>query len=194
MSVSVGIHLQEATTEPLQDLTQSSVQRLTSTEDTELQHNTHISDPNQMSNYKHYFPFYIARHNPETHRTEADSRRQPDSAGSTRHGRSMHHIQNESQDNTQQTYKNMILYYIITQIEQTLKPERSAERQSETKDRLHSAVHQSTALRGMRSDTRLTIALLETTCEIHRQCIIIIMQRGQTRFIYSLTKGAERQQ
>ena len=87
----------------------------------------------------------------------------------------------------------MILYHIITQIYQTLKPERSAERQSETKDRLHSAVHRSTALRGMLSDTRLTAAPPETTCEIHRQCIIIKMQRGQTRFIYSLLEGTERQ-
>jgi len=38
------IHLTEATTEPLQDLTQSPVQRQRSTKDTELQQSTPISD------------------------------------------------------------------------------------------------------------------------------------------------------
>jgi hypothetical protein len=42
------IHLTEATPEPLQDLTQSPVQRITSTEDTELQYITHISDFNEI--------------------------------------------------------------------------------------------------------------------------------------------------
>ena len=168
----------------MQDLTQSPVQRLTSTEDTELHHNTHISDSNKMSKYKHYFPFYIDRLNPETHRTEAYSRRQPDLAGSTRHGRSLHHSRNESQDNTRQSHSNMILYHIIAQLDQTLKPEKSTERQSKAEYRLHFAVHRSTAMHGMLSDTRLTNAPPETTCEIHIQCIIIKMQRGKTRFIY----------
>ena len=153
-----GIHLTETTTEPLQDLAQSPVQRPTSIEDTEMQHNTHIYDFNQMWNYKHYFRVYIARLNPETHRTEANSRRQPNSTGSTRHGRFMRHKKNKSQDNNQQPHRNIIPCYIIPHIDQTLKPERSVERKSEIEDRLHSAVHRSTVLRGMLSETRLTVA------------------------------------
>jgi flagellar biosynthesis regulator FlaF len=79
------IHLTEATPEPLQDQTQSPVQRPPSSEDTELQHNTHNSEYTKISNYKHYYLLYITRQNQKTHLTGADSRRQPDPSGSTRH-------------------------------------------------------------------------------------------------------------
>jgi hypothetical protein len=69
------IRVTEATPEPLKDLSHSPVQRPTSIADIELQCTTYISDFNQMSNYKHYFLLYIARQNPEAHRTEEDSRR-----------------------------------------------------------------------------------------------------------------------
>jgi len=61
-------------------------------------------------------------------------------------------------------------------------------------DRLHSAVHRSTVVLGMLRDTRLTVAPLGTTWEIHTQCSIIKMQRGKTRLIYSLLEEVERQQ
>ncbi len=46
----------------------------------------------------------------------------------------------------------------------------------------------------MLSDTRLIVAPPGTTCEIHRQCSLITMQRGKTRFIYNFPGEAERQQ
>ena len=104
----------------------------------------------------------------------------------------MHHNKNESHDNTQQPHSNLTPYRILPQIDHTPNPERSAERQQEIKDRLHSTVR-STALRGMQSDSRLICVPSETTCETHRQCIQIKMQRGKTRFIYSLHEEVERQ-
>ena len=137
------IHLTE-------DQAQSPVQRPPSIEDTEMQHITHISDNTKISNYKHCFILYISRYNPKTHRTGADSRRQPDPSGSTRHVRNLHHSTNESQDNPQQRLDNNWIPHLITpKIYHTLKPESLAERQLHTKNRLHPAVHRSTALCGM---------------------------------------------
>ena len=183
----------EATTKPLQAPTHYPVPRLSSSEDTELKHSIYISDSIKMSNYKHYFLSYIASLNPE-YRTAANSRHQPDPAVPTLHVRSLHHRQDESQNTTHQSHSNKSFYYIIMQIYQTLKPEKSEERQTDTEDRHHTTVHRSTALRGMLSDTRLTVAPPKTTCETHRQCIKIKMQRGQTRIIHSIPEGVDRQQ
>ena len=128
--------------------------------------------------------FYITSQNLEIYRTGADSRRQPDSAGSTRHGHVIHHSKNNTHANMyQQLHRNSITHHIIPQINQTPKLERSAERQLRSEDRLHSAVHRSTALRGMLSDSRVTVAPSKTTYGTRIQCIMFKLQRGNILFI-----------
>ena len=129
----------------------------------------------------------------ETHRTGADSRRQPDPSGSTRHVRSHHHRKNEFHDNTkQQLDKNLIPHLIIPHIDHTLKPTFFAEQQLQTENRLHPAVHRSTALCGMLSDSSLTAAPPETTYETQRPCIITKLQRGKITFIHNLREIEKR--